>query len=76
MLPFYTMLIYSCFTPQIGSTKVFLRAGQMAELDAKRQEKLNNAAKVIQRGLRAFLQWREYIRLRKVAIKAQAKWRG
>lgn len=48
----------------------------MAELDAMRQEKLNNAAKVIQRGLRAFLQWREYIRLKRVAIRAQAKWRG
>ncbi|XP_039063944.1 myosin-9-like [Hibiscus syriacus] len=33
---------------QIGITKVFLRAGQMAELDAKRAEVLNSAAKIIQ----------------------------
>lgn len=61
---------------QIGSTKVFLRAGQMAELDAMRQEKLNNAAKTIQRSLRAFLQWREYIRLKEASVKTQARWRG
>ncbi|GFS43835.1 myosin family protein with Dil [Actinidia rufa] len=34
---------------QIGKTKVFLRAGQMAELDARRAEVLGNAAKRIQR---------------------------
>ncbi|KAM6568757.1 hypothetical protein CsatB_016742 [Cannabis sativa] len=34
---------------QIGKTKVFLRAGQMAELDACRSEVLGRSASVIQR---------------------------
>ncbi|XP_042446653.1 myosin-12-like [Zingiber officinale] len=34
---------------QIGKTKVFLRAGQMAELDTRRMEVLFNTTKIIQR---------------------------
>ncbi|KAG2329306.1 hypothetical protein Bca52824_000486 [Brassica carinata] len=34
---------------QIGKTKIFLRAGQMAELDARRTEVLSGAANKIQR---------------------------
>ena len=55
---------------------MFLRAGQMADLDSMRQEKLNNAARVIQRYLRALLQRRAYARLKKATIMAQARWRG
>ncbi|KAI3874409.1 hypothetical protein MKW92_047464 [Papaver armeniacum] len=39
---------------QIGKTKVFLRAGQMAELDARRAEVLGNAARTIQRQIQEF----------------------
>ncbi|KAM6588132.1 hypothetical protein CsatA_010737 [Cannabis sativa] len=40
---------------QIGKTKVFLRAGQMAELDACRSEVLGRSASVIQRKVRSYL---------------------
>ncbi|KAI5059574.1 hypothetical protein GOP47_0025893 [Adiantum capillus-veneris] len=61
---------------QIGKTKVFLRAGQMAELDSRRAEMLGSAAKVIQRRVRTFLAQRELKALRKAAICVQARWRG
>ena len=40
---------------QIGKKKVFLRAGQMAELDARRSEVLGNLAKIIQRKVRSYI---------------------
>lgn len=61
---------------QIGKTKIFLRAGQMAELDTRRAEVLGNAARVIQRRVRTFLAQKELKSLRKAAICAQAHWRG
>ena len=61
---------------QIGKTKVFLRAGQMAELDTRRAEVLGNAVKVIQRRVRTFLAQKELKSVRKAAICAQARWRG
>ncbi|KAL6974576.1 hypothetical protein U1Q18_028760 [Sarracenia purpurea var. burkii] len=61
---------------QIGKTKVFLRAGQMAELDARRAEVLKNAAKKIQRQIRTYIARKEFIWLRKLAIQLQSCWRG
>ena len=61
---------------QIGKTKVFLRAGQMAELDARRAEVLGNAAKRIQRQSRTYIARKEFILLRKAAIQLQSCWRG
>ncbi|KAK4785846.1 hypothetical protein SAY86_002535 [Trapa natans] len=61
---------------QMGKTKVFLRAGQMAELDAKRAEVLGNAAKIIQRQTRTYIARREFISMRKATIKLQTHWRG
>ncbi|KAK3138149.1 hypothetical protein QOZ80_5AG0365180 [Eleusine coracana subsp. coracana] len=51
---------------QIGRTKVFLRAGQMAELDARRTET----------GLRTFGAYNEYIvrKRKKASIHIQAQW--
>ncbi|XP_057977579.1 myosin-17-like [Malania oleifera] len=57
---------------QIGKTKVFLRAGQMAELDARRAEVLGNAARIIQRQIRTYIARKEFISLRKAAIKLQS----
>ncbi|KAG7030324.1 Myosin-11 [Cucurbita argyrosperma subsp. argyrosperma] len=75
---------------QIGKTKVFLRAGQMAELDARRAEKharrfeartaykrLQSSVLVVQTGLRAMAARNEF-RFRKqtkAAIIIQARWR-
>ncbi|KAF3793945.1 Myosin-11 [Nymphaea thermarum] len=61
---------------QIGKTKVFLRAGQMAELDARRAEVLNRAAKTIQRQIRTHIARKEFIALREATIIIQSIWRG
>ncbi|XP_024005209.1 myosin-14 isoform X2 [Eutrema salsugineum] len=61
---------------QIGKTKVFLRAGQMADLDARRNEVLGRAASTIQRKFRSYLSRKTFVMLRKVAINMQAVCRG
>ncbi|KAK9275460.1 hypothetical protein L1049_022727 [Liquidambar formosana] len=61
---------------QIGKTKVFLRAGQMAELDARRAEVLGNAARTIQRQTRTYIARKEFTSLRKAAILLQSHCRG
>ncbi|XP_020237959.1 myosin-12 [Cajanus cajan] len=61
---------------QMGKTKVFLRAGQMAELDARRAEVLAKAAKRIQRQIRTHLTRKEFITLRKATIHIQKIWRA
>ncbi|KAI8523006.1 hypothetical protein RHMOL_Rhmol13G0041100 [Rhododendron molle] len=61
---------------QIGQTKVFLRAGQMAELDARRAEKLNKAAKSIQRKMRTHISRKRFIATRWATICIQSIWRG
>ncbi|KAK9691721.1 hypothetical protein RND81_09G214500 [Saponaria officinalis] len=61
---------------QIGQTKVFLRAGQMAELDARRAEVLGSAAKTIQRRIRTHYARKQFIALREAAICLQSSLRG
>lgn len=61
---------------QIGKTKVFLRAGQMAELDARRAEVLSSAAKSIQRRIRTHIARRHFIALRNAATFMQSLCRG
>ncbi|KAF8392246.1 hypothetical protein HHK36_022588 [Tetracentron sinense] len=61
---------------QIGKTKVFLRAGQMAELDARRADVLSSAAKSIQRQIRTHIARKQFIALRKATILVQSLWRG
>ncbi|PSS10051.1 Myosin-12 like, partial [Actinidia chinensis var. chinensis] len=61
---------------QMGKVKVFLRAGQMAELDARRTEVLANAARRIQRQIRAHLARKEFITLRGATIHMQKFWRA
>ncbi|KAK4397650.1 Myosin-15 [Sesamum angolense] len=57
---------------QLGKTKVFLRAGQIAILDSRRAEVLDSAAKCIQGRLRTYLARREYVTMRIAAISLQA----
>lgn len=57
---------------QIGKTKVFLRAGQMAELDARRAEVLGNAARKMQRRIRTYIARKDFVALRDSAIQLQA----
>ncbi|KAJ4836843.1 hypothetical protein Tsubulata_018472 [Turnera subulata] len=61
---------------QMGKTKVFLRAGQMAELDARRAEVLGNAARTIQRQIRTYITRKQFVSLRKAAISLQSYLRG
>ncbi|XXG43535.1 hypothetical protein AAC387_Pa01g3541 [Persea americana] len=61
---------------QVGKTKVFLRAGQMAELDAQRAEVLINAANAIMRQLRTHITRKQFIAMRKASIRMQSLWRG
>ena len=61
---------------QIGKTKVFLRANQIAELDARRAEVLSNAAKTIQRRIRTHQAQKQFVALRKATIVVQSIWRG
>ncbi|KAK6785889.1 hypothetical protein RDI58_014414 [Solanum bulbocastanum] len=61
---------------QIGKTKVFLRAGQMAELDARRAQKLATAAKTIQRKIRTHITRKYFLALQKAAICLQSSCRG
>ncbi|GAB2281889.1 hypothetical protein Dimus_016455 [Dionaea muscipula] len=61
---------------QIGRTKVFLRAGQMAELDARRTEVLGRSASIIQRNVRVFLARKDFVLLRQSAVQIQAVCRG
>ncbi|CAI0433995.1 unnamed protein product [Linum tenue] len=67
---------FGLLAPEIGKTKVFLRAGQMAELDARRAEVLNNAAKIIQRRVLTHVTRKRFIALRKAVISIQALCRG
>ncbi|XP_073003002.1 myosin-17-like isoform X2 [Typha latifolia] len=61
---------------QIGKTKVFLRAGQMAELDARRTEVLGRAARTVQRQVRTHIARKEFLKLRRLSIVMQSQWRG
>ncbi|KAL3520939.1 hypothetical protein ACH5RR_019088 [Cinchona calisaya] len=61
---------------QIGKTKVFLRAGQMAELDARRAEVLSSAAKSIQQRIRTHNARKRFVALRKASICMQSFCRG
>ncbi|CAL9113071.1 unnamed protein product [Musa textilis] len=61
---------------QLGKNKVFLRAGQMAELDARRAEVLGRAARTIQRQIRTYIARKEFLKLRQASVYLQSLWRG
>lgn len=61
---------------QIGKTKVFLKAGQMAELDAKRAKLLGHSAEVIQSQHRRRVSQKHYITLVQAAVCIQSSCRG
>lgn len=56
---------------QMGKTKVFLRAGQMAVLDKLRTELMNRSATTIQRHVKGFTARRRYQRTHRAAITLQ-----
>ncbi|XVE72979.1 hypothetical protein DITRI_Ditri11bG0081300 [Diplodiscus trichospermus] len=61
---------------RMGKTKIFLRAGQMAELDARKVKLLGESAKVVQKQIRSHLSRKRYVRMRTASIHIQTAWRG
>ncbi|XP_047336364.1 myosin-6-like [Impatiens glandulifera] len=61
---------------QIGKTKVFLRAGQMADLDARRTDVLGKSASIIQRKVLSYMARKRYMALSLSAICIQSVCRG
>ncbi|KAF0892732.1 hypothetical protein E2562_017698 [Oryza meyeriana var. granulata] len=61
---------------QLGRTKVFLRAGQIAVLDSKRTEILEKAARIVQGRFRTFVARKEFLSTRKASVSLQAYCRG
>ncbi|KAI3794980.1 hypothetical protein L1987_37622 [Smallanthus sonchifolius] len=61
---------------QIGKTKVFLRAGQMAELDARRSEVLGRSASKVQRKFLTHSARKKFNSLKFSSIQIQAMCRG
>ncbi|CAO2047305.1 unnamed protein product [Urochloa humidicola] len=61
---------------QLGRTKVFLRAGQIAMLDMRRAEVLDNAARHIQGRFRTFITRKEFVKTREASLSVQAYCRG
>ncbi|XP_056692827.1 myosin-6 isoform X2 [Spinacia oleracea] len=61
---------------QIGKSKVFLRAGQMAEIDARRNEVLGKSATIIQKQIRTYFFRRWFKQMRLSAIQIQTLCRG
>ncbi|CBI29013.3 unnamed protein product, partial [Vitis vinifera] len=57
---------------QIGETKVFLRAGQMADPDARMSGVLRRFASIIQRKVCSHLSRRSFVSMRRSAIQIQA----
>lgn len=61
---------------QFGETRVFLRAGKMAELDKMRTEVLNTAAKTIQRCARAWMASLHFHNALRAIVAIQSGFRG
>jgi len=61
---------------QLGRTKVFLRAGQMAVLDSRRGEILDNASRILQGHFRTFIARKKFLSTRKASISIQIYCRG
>ena len=57
---------------QFGLTRIFLRAGRMAELEKKRMETLNAAATVIQSHVKSWLSRLHFMRVHKAVLSIQS----
>ncbi|ONK75079.1 uncharacterized protein A4U43_C03F13100 [Asparagus officinalis] len=61
---------------QLGRTKVFLRAGQIAVLDSQRNVVLDNASRIVQCCFRKFFARKEFILTKRAAVTLQSCCRG
>ncbi|KAI7905951.1 P-loop containing nucleoside triphosphate hydrolase protein [Cokeromyces recurvatus] len=56
---------------QMGETKIFFRAGQLAYLEKLRSDKFNVCATILQKNIRRFVYRHRYLRIRELAIRLQ-----
>ncbi|XP_065861006.1 myosin-11-like isoform X2 [Euphorbia lathyris] len=61
---------------KLGKSKIFLRGGAMAELDAHRSRLVRCSATTIQKVMRAFATRKNYMRMQQESIQIQSRWRG
>ncbi|KAK4053467.1 Myosin type-2 heavy chain 1 [Microbotryomycetes sp. JL201] len=61
---------------QVGATKIFFRAGLLAQFEQLRTNKLNSSATLIQRNVRKYLAVKSYQTLRRAVIGVQTAWRA
>ncbi|KAF9615027.1 hypothetical protein IFM89_021598 [Coptis chinensis] len=61
---------------QLGRTKLFLRAGQIAILDSRRADVLDSAARLIQNQLRTYIAYRNFTSIRSASVVLQTYCRG
>jgi myosin-5 len=61
---------------QIGLSKIFFRAGMVAQLEALRTARLNALVTLVQKNVRRRIAYKQYQDLRKKTITIQAWWRG
>lgn len=71
----YTYFVSDCIL-QLGRTKVFLRAGQIAVLDSRRGEILDNASRIVQGHFRTFTVRKKFLSTKKASISIQTFCRG
>ncbi|CAO3620043.1 unnamed protein product [Mucor hiemalis] len=57
---------------QVGLTKIFFRAGQLAYMEKLRTDRLNTCATMIQKNIRRFLARLHYTRIQKMALMLQS----
>ncbi|EPB90564.1 myosin ATPase [Mucor circinelloides 1006PhL] len=57
---------------QVGLTKIFFRAGQLAYMEKLRSDKLNSCATMIQKNVRRFLARLRYLRVQKMTLMLQS----
>lgn len=61
---------------QIGLSKIFFRAGMVAQLEALRTARLNALVTLVQKNVRRRIAYKQYQDLRQKTIRIQSWWRG
>jgi myosin V len=61
LYPWFLVLTWALDDFQIVKTKVFLRAGQMVDLDARGDEVLERAARIIQRQICTYIARKQFV---------------
>ena len=61
---------------QIGLTKIFFRAGMLANLESFRTHRLHELVTLVQKNVRRRIAYKQYQDLRRSTIRIQAWWKG